>query len=1220
MNSLARIRNLGRSHLYGRGGFALVIALSVMGFLFLLMVSLASLSVVGVQTAENERDSIEAEEMALFGLRVALGRLQALAGPDQRITASASIEDDNPLTESVDDIEQPYWLGVWNAAETMQDGAANIEYGQLSGWLVSGNAPDPVAGPENPVTLYQLADESSPHAVAVDMESVTSGDTSGAYAYAVFDESLKAQLSAGSHPSQAQSRSELPDSRRVMAGAGGVDASVLKGGSDTESFASMLDRKPTRSDFPILEPTYADFPEYFHQYTDCSYSLQTNTREGGLKRDLSLAFEMDGRTSETNALTLFNSSEFAGDGARTSEDSTSALERNYGESFYARFLFAEYADNSLNDASGDDVIRGPTWHLLRDYYNLYKLVDGVRSNSPSLAARAMFPNTPEVPSTISDSVKGNSRALSDFFRYQGNVFTGIMWAGDSGVNEYATNKLGGNVLGYSNRPTQGSYGLLVQRIIYNFSVMNIDGDFTLVMSPIVVLWNPYNVVVHMDESLKIVQDNLPIYFHIRLERADGSLEEYLADYRTLHKAYGNTAQGKDLQLFISNSGGLNFEPGEIKIYSLPDSSPVSYDTLIGSSNSPNMYLEDGMRYGGGTYYQDFLRLTGITDGQPFFDGSGVTRIPLGAEPTGTPPVVEASSLSVEIYPAHFKGNSSAAIQTDNIGAGQNYNYLVASVFSVDAGNLSDSARGYWKGDRQIQYIHTPLSHGGTFEVYADLGVDEQLLDVAVLLGIPNVRLELFNIDYRLLPSLDIMTASLFEDFNPRSAVRSAQTSNFPRATAPQVLISSEPQSSMASVIESSGSNAYWGDTLGGSGETHVTAWEIPTEPLLSIAALQHADIALLDYQPAHAIGNSSASPYVPLNKLYDYQTGTSPARNTTVYDLSYYANKALWDGYFFSGLAPEFSESGGYAETKTLEAVIDDWIDASPGTQLRDPRVRFLSFVEDDVNVTRAKLKGQDGYRESAAHLVVEGGFNVNSVSVEAWKSVLTRALGDDAEMVYLRPSGSLAEDSASGIPFSSFTLPNGDSSDAWKGFRRLTRADIHTLAVAIVEQVKRRGPFLSLSDFVNRGLQDDAYSGDLRLSGAIQSAIDAADINSSIESVGIESNTTDFTSPAAAAGSTTRGIAGSITQADVLMALGSSLTVRGDTFTFRAYGEVRDTLTNKVKARRWCEAQVQRLPTFVSSNDNAVSDNRINWSAENEKWGRTFRIISFRWLNPEEV
>src|SRR5690606_16823240 len=72
----------------------------------------------------------------------------------------------------------------------------------------------------------------------------------------------------------------------------------------------------------------------------------------------------------------------------------------------------------------------------------------------------------------------------------------------------------------------------------------------------------------------------------------------------------------------------------------------------------------------------------------------------------------------------------------------------------------------------------------------------------------------------------------------------------------------------------------------------------------------------------------------------------------------------------------------------------------------------------------------------------------------------------------------------------------SGDSVDdqaAWSGMRALTDDEIARLAAAIVAEVRNRGPFLSLSDFVNRRLANDETG---RM-GPLQAAIEAAGINS---------------------------------------------------------------------------------------------------------------------------
>ena len=105
-----------------RGGFALLITVTLLALVVLLLLSLATLTRIETATAANARRAAEAQQNALLALHVAIGRLQRFAGVDQRATARADL-----LPESAGN---PYWTGVWDATSPARDPLT---------WLVSGN-------------------------------------------------------------------------------------------------------------------------------------------------------------------------------------------------------------------------------------------------------------------------------------------------------------------------------------------------------------------------------------------------------------------------------------------------------------------------------------------------------------------------------------------------------------------------------------------------------------------------------------------------------------------------------------------------------------------------------------------------------------------------------------------------------------------------------------------------------------------------------------------------------------------------------------------------------------------------------------------------------------------------------------------------------------------------------------------------------------------------
>ncbi len=264
--------------------------------------------------------------------------------------------------------------------------------------------------------------------------------------------------------------------------------------------------------------------------------------------------------------------------------------------------------------------------------------------------------------------------------------------------------------------------------------------------------------------------------------------------------------------------------------------------------------------------------------------------------------------------------------------------------------------------------------------------------------------------------------------------------------------------------------------------------------LLSLGQFQQANLAEYYWQPGFAVGNSEASPYVDRNRaagLQSYQvrnaTGTiymlisqpAIAVNTPrsfpndatnrFLDLSFTLNENMWDRYFLSSIP----QSG---------ALKTDNTDPLPNSRHRFVNSPAVSDVRD--------------FPTAAAHLENFGALNVNSTSVQAWKALLTsfrnlEIVSQDAKtnpgdtvpvsrnlapqqgpVEFLKPDGTTVKADYGAVN------TDRDYSKMFFGFRYLTDAQIQTLAERIVDEIRLRGPFYSMADFVNRRLVSPDLSG----------------------------------------------------------------------------------------------------------------------------------------------
>ena len=359
-------------------------------------------------------------------------------------------------------------------------------------------------------------------------------------------------------------------------------------------------------------------------------------------------------------------------------------------------------------------------------------------------------------------------------------------------------------------------------------------------------------------------------------------------------------------------------------------------------------------------------------------------------------------------------------------------------------------------------------------------------------------------------------------------------------------------------------------------------------------------------------------------------------------------NDALWDDYFVSSLADQ--NSPGASNPQNLTANISRFVEGEP---IANSRFRFYEG-DSDATELENDLQQADAYLRVAQNILVEGMFNVNSTSVEAWYALFAgireRKLtvrGSNGNLTQVEPpSGTSIALSRFETELSSeemtdvgtgVAMPGGTF--GWSGVRYLTDAHLSRLAEECVEQVKLRGPFLNFSEFVNRRLSAD----NLGLMGALQSAIDyddnapdQASINYMFKSgpgymiTPSDIGDTVFSTPEAVNGSRFAGVPGYVIQSDILRPLANTLSVRDDTFRVRGYGEAL-AANGTVLARAWCEAIVQRLPEYIDNTNTPdipsrvmASDGTFEQSSQlselNARFGRRFRVESFRWLSDQEV
>jgi len=1174
---------------WGGRGFVLFLTLVLMVLFSLVIVGIFAWLGVEYRIAAGSRKLNEARDNALLGMEMALSQLQSYSGPDQRVTASADIMG-SPGAGAAK------WTGVWASAKREPGNLPSYSNRVPLGWLVSGQ-PDPLtfsatldaSGNATSTDQIVLVGRGTLGGTAPASEFVvvprigieTSPGSAnpaqtGSFAYWVGDEGLKALANLPSRPlSGAGGREEEWEAtfNQSIAARNGVEA--MTGFGAAKAWIQDLADDPELCTVPQDPGTWAEFAAngnadvstalqtaakaHFHDLTFSSEGLLMNGVDGGVRTDLTALFELS--DAEFDALDGFAT----GIGSETVGTMSQAAGLGNRS---VNFLYRETGPSAVRP------IRGPNWHALRHSYRK------ALADIPVMEAGGNFPNAVDRQTSVLHASAG----MSGFVRIQSPP----AWEDDPWTFPYQrwASAPGGRYRILA--PIEPNLAPILTRIALTFSIQRINGALNVVIDPLGTLWNPYDVPIEFD-GFK-VSFNFRDFWLVELQRKVAGNDPAIITSISLREMFEanypspsegvDTNSGNNFQFVLTAdgtrapSGKLRMEPGQIVSFSVAGDAPEALQILPAK--------------------RGWNRLGGIL--MPKVVKSGSTWSAL--------PVADTDEIALEL-PSRLPQFACARFATSIPGPGK-----------LDEALTSPQLRF---SDREIQEIvyASDSNQPGLGAVFNTARVFTGVeLDNKRPVGVMDIQLKAADAGTRPTPlfGTNDLRGLVHVPLNA-GAGSLAKTS----AMSPSWIWNIRPISSIEDlnfpVGGSPGNSGRWGTSSSASGLNKIVAWEVPRAPWVSLASLQHADVGLSSTHQGSSIGNSRANPFVEPDRLWNRYTtalGTVSVQYT-ISDASYLANEALWDRFFFSGITAYPGKWNSAAEA-AADLVAGEGLAEMPNPRLRASR----SGDETDAELAAQLLD----FSAAASRLVTKGAFNVNSTSVEAWKAVLA-GLGGITPRIR-DGAGTIVEAGGSPVTafFSRVRIPHGGNDDWWNGYRTLNATNLESLAEQIVGEVKARGPFLSLGEFINRRLE----LGTTGVSGALQAAIERSNVNSTpnvppinpVEGVATDRTAPYYTNPDALPDRTTSDIPGRLTQADILTVIGPFLSARSDTFRIRAYGDSINPRNGTILARAWCETIVQRRPTYVDLSD--APESKPSVGSLNERLGRRFEVVSFRWLREDEI
>ncbi len=1052
----------------------------------------------------------------------------------------------------------------------------------------------------------------------------------------------------------------------------------------------------------------------FHDVSFVSQGIFTDTYNGGLKTDLSLAFEMPWFSEGSWTKGFRDIKQFHGSGEKNdlnllsrfkvpSDEKWWTTQPDDGLGYLYEIATGESSRNGV--VSGDAVayLRGPTWDLVRNYYRLYKREDenkGLRGHKPAnkdswlVVGSRPYTYLSGNEKEVINSSDGSGGGLGEKYNFSSIVcrhYTKTWSRWNALLTEFNGETHARPRGGSTDSKFDSNYQLIVpqsmriapvvRRILIRCSIIFNQTTAAICFDPIITIHNPYNVPIEFFGFGALWTKFFP--FDFSLVRDDGynwpgttspvktfQGETIFGQYAWSWRIFARYFAGTD-DFNKNPSGSIRMLPGEV-IVMFPASATQSSDLKSIANTVGSLSSREYEEKSAAARALSGIDPTAFTQTSSGTGEGGETTSPMfHVEVTPIPDTRgNYNDLDALAFHLYYPESSNGKNIANSVGLKRSWGSIGSTVLN-DVMDNSD-----YDLTQVVAFRRYFPRDGGTIVSRTFQQTPES--------GISNANKQFFAyIDVQNLAASDSSFAGKFQGMSSPNVANarpwvvtpaSWDGNLFDRNVGIGWKKELKGDDSDTNPVDTYGSGnntrGYWGDSFGSSGQTNVVLFEIPTAPLLSLGQLQHVECSVLDMEPSYVIANSYSNIGFTDAELDQvlvwpdegymkdgsdrYGTSFSPQPRG---DTPFAANLNLFDRYFFSGI--NFGDTDS-SQCDDIEAFIEE-VFSTDGNTSPFPNKR-ISVIRDFGSRKEAEVK-KDFYNPEtvARNLTLSGAFNINSTSVEAWKAVLSGLRNTmqrlDGTFKKVSKIPVLRFSSIIGNALGGFgSAPGGDEGNGWRWYCELDESDIEKLAEEIVKQVRERGPFMSLSDFVNRRLTTEGEAGS---AGALQLAIDKSGINKSksgsMNDDGVK-NTDSARYPNLSPTNMKlgkAGVPGYLSQGDLLANIGSGLSARSDTFTIRAYGDISG-VTGTPEARAWCEAVVQRVPEFFDpqyeeENDEDVLDSvkfRENYrehqddsvsgrgkkyvlekwerddrlSAVNKLFGRRYKIISFRWLSQDEI